>query len=38
LLRKRGCLEQTSGPTSEGKHGLLGTNEPKTWFPMVNGP
>lgn len=38
LLRKRGCLEQTLGPISKGKHGLLGTNEPKTWFPMVNGP
>lgn len=38
LLRKHGCLEQTLGPIYEGKHGLLGTNEPKTWFPMVNGP
>jgi hypothetical protein len=38
LLRKRGCLEQTLGQISKGKHGLLGTNEPKTWFPMVNGP
>ncbi len=38
LLRKHGCLEQTLGPIYEGKHGLLGTNEPKTWFSMVNGP
>jgi hypothetical protein len=26
------------GPISEGKHGSLGTNEPKIWFPKAIGP